>query len=547
MAQPAQKGNKMRYLHKILLLLSVVLAQQIAMAQSCNENIISSTPDERFIDNGDGTVSDKYTGLVWMRCALGQTWDGTTCTGDAVEYTWQQGLLEAESYNFAASDAWRLPNVNQLKSIVEVACSTPAINQNFFPATPYGGFWTSSPYAHYNDNAWFVSFSSGYDASVNKGDGYYVRLVRPGATDDDGDGIADEIDNCPLDSNSDQLNTDGDSLGNECDPDDDNDGIPDEEDDNPLDASDAARLRIGGQIENGTISPSQTQFINTGKAIEFTVIANAGYYPHISGCDGKLVGTKFTILSVDGDCDITLNFKLPTAPLNDTGITRCGNADDNDFDCPQADFPGQDAEYGRDVTHNDDSDGHAGFSFTKICNSGEVAREGGCPADPVLGSGSNEWGCTRDNVTGLMWEVKTDDGGLRDGDHTYSWYNSDSNTNGGVAGTENGGTCTDVGNCDTEKYVASVNAVGLCGYNDWRMPDISELHSIVQLGTYSPAIDTAYFPTTVSDIDHAFYWTSSLYVSDNSNAWTVFLSNGLAGRSGKSSNEYMRLVRPDSD
>ena len=55
-----------------------------------------------------------------------------------------------------------------------------------------------------------------------------------------------------------------------------------------------------------------------------------------------------------------------TGKLNDTGITACGDASNNNLDCPVNDYHGQDAEYGRDATHNDDSDGHAGFSFTKL-------------------------------------------------------------------------------------------------------------------------------------------------------------------------------------
>ena len=361
--------------------------------------------------------------------------------------------------------------------------------------------------------------------------------------DDDNDGFDDVSDNCPLHVNADQTDTDDDGEGDACDTDDDNDGIPDEEDDNPL-TPDAVTVTITGQIENGTISPSETQIINQGKTIEFTVTANAGYYPHISGCDGKLVATTFTTAAVNSDCTITLSFKPPTAPLNDTGFIRCGNADDNDLPCPQEGFARQDAEFGRDVTRNDDSDGHAGFSFTKICNSGEAAGEGNCPAQPSLGSGANNWGCTRDNVTRLMWEVKTDDDGLRDKDHTYSWYNSDSNTNGGDAGTANGGTCPDNGNCDTEKYVARVNAVGLCGFNEgWRLPKWEELRSIVNYGATVPAIDSVYFSNTVV----SYYWTASPNASDNNDVWVIYSPFGYVSSYDKSNDGSLRLVRLDSD
>ena len=522
-------------------------------AQTCNENLPLTTPNERFIDNGNGTVSDKNTGLIWMRCSLGQTWDeqGQTCNGEAVEYTWQQALQEAEGYSYAGSNAWRVPNKMQLQSIVERSCYELAINLDIFPQTPERLSWTSTPVVGDSDLAWIVHFSvGGRDATSYKdSSAAYVRLVRPGATDDDGDNIANEIDNCPQHANADQLNTDGDSLGNECDPDDDNDGIPDGEDPYPLEVREVT-LTISGlaQIENGTITPTQPQIINQGEQIVYTVIADSGYIPHISGCDGSLVGTEFTIDPVVDNCDITLSFKLPTAPLNDTGITSCANQTDENLDCPQVGFPGQDAEYGRDALAQAGQltkigGGDAGFDFTKICNSGEAAGEGSCPTDPALGSGTNDWACTRDNVTGLMWEVKTDDDGLRDKDNTYSWYNSDPTTNGGDAGTENGGTCPDAGNCDTEKYVASVNAVGLCGYNDWRMPALPELQSIVNRARFDPAIDIAYFSHT----NASSYWSVSPNAVNNDIACYVSFKDGYDNNYGKSSGNYVRLVHPDGD
>ncbi len=397
-------------------------------------------------------------------------------------------------------------------------------------------------------------------------------------SDDDGDEVADASDNCPLNANADQLDTDGDQLGNECDSDDDGDGvaddadafpldvtetidtdgdgtgnnadtdddndqIPDSEDDNPL-VADSVTVTISGEVVNGTINPSQTQIVNEGTRLEFTVTADDGYYPQISGCGGTLAGATFTTAAVNEDCVVELSFdelSQVISPLNDTGITRCANAESNDLDCVQEGFPGQDAEYGRDVTHHDNSDGLAGFSFTKICNSGYAAGDGGCPAEPVLGSGANDWACTLDNITGLMWEIKTDDGGVRDKNNTYTWYNSDSGTNGGNAGTENGGSCPDAGNCDTEKYVVSVNAAGLCGFSDWRMPLISELKSIVDRGRYDPAIDTSYFPNTMSN---TYYYTASPYSNFSSATWGVYFDHGYCnGPYSKGTPKYVRLVR----
>ena len=514
-------------------------------ALTCRDNITQTTPSENFIDNDNGTVTDIRTGLIWMRCSLGQTWDGATCTGTALQYTWQQALQVAAGYTFAGSSTWRVPDRNQLQSIVENSCIEPAINLEIFPQTPDESiYWTSSLYAPNGSMAWHENFRFGRSWNEYKSTSSYVRLVRSDTTDEDGDGVTDESDNCPLHSNASQLDTDGDSLGNECDADDDGDGILDVDDDNPLVAdTDAVTVTIDGiaQIEHGTITPTQPRVVHQGKPLEYTVIADAGYYPYISGCGGSLVGTTFTITAVNGDCAITLSFKPPLTPLNDTGITSCSDLDSVGFDCVQHNFPRQDAEFGRDVTHNDDSDGHAGFSYTKICNSGEVAGEGNCPTQPLLGSGTSDWGCTRDNVTGLMWEVKTDDGGLRDKDNTYSWYNPDSNTNGGAAGAENGGTCSDNGNCDTEKYAASVNAAGLCGYSDWRMPNASELRNIVNYGANEPRIDAAYFPNTMGA-----YWTVTPYDYTDKYARYVRFREA-SGNSRKNDDNYVRLVRSGSD
>lgn len=170
----------MRQVKKILILLPLLLGLQ-AHAQTCKDSITPTTPDSRFTDNGNGTVTDKQTNLVWMRCALGQTWESSTCTGSAAAYTWQQALQAAEGYTYGGSDKWRVPNVKELTSIIEGACFDPSINETIFPTTPLNAFWTSSPNAGDYDYAWYVSFyDGGGDGRDNKSHYKYVRLVRQG-------------------------------------------------------------------------------------------------------------------------------------------------------------------------------------------------------------------------------------------------------------------------------------------------------------------------------------------------------------------------------
>lgn len=225
--------------------------------------------------------------------------------------------------------------------------------------------------------------------------------------------------------------------------------------------------------------------------------------------------------------------------LNDTGVDTWGNDATNDLTASQASFPGQDADSGRDANAatNSNIDGRLGFSFVKLDANGDAL------ADQAADYATTPWDCVVDNVTGLMWEVKTPSGagGLRDAAHTYTWYNSASATNGGNAGTANGGTCNDATNCDTEKYVAQVNAARLCGYSDWRLPTRREFRSIVDHSTTTigNTIDTNYFPNTVN----TFYWTATTQATNAAGAWTTVFLNGGDNAQYKSGAKQVRLVR----
>ncbi len=227
--------------------------------------------------------------------------------------------------------------------------------------------------------------------------------------------------------------------------------------------------------------------------------------------------------------------------LNDTGVDWCGDDDANNLSCPVTSFPGQDGDSGRDAAARDGDldklgEGDAGFDFIKLDGDGEH-----------LPASATDHTCVLDNVTGLMWEVKqTGTGDLRYADHSYSWYNPDADVNGGDAGIEDGGFCA-LSDCDTHAFVNAVNAAGLCGYDDWRMPTVSELNSIMHRGvTGDVAIDTDFFPNTVAD----YYWTSQTSAQDGNEdrAWQFDFSipefsASTAWRTGKNQLKQVRLVR----
>lgn len=219
----------------------------------------------------------------------------------------------------------------------------------------------------------------------------------------------------------------------------------------------------------------------------------------------------------------------PRLRLNDTGIDGCADGSRNNLPCPVTGYPEQDAQFGRDRTANDDSDGQAGFSFTKLDANGNAL--------PVS---ATVWSCVRDNVTGRVWEEKTNDRGLRHKDWSYTWYNPNTATNGGLAGTPNGGSCSG-SQCDTHAYVQAVNAAGLCGARDWRMPTVSELLSIVSNDRVEPAFETAFF-RNLSSI-YPWFWSSSPYADGSYYAWLVRIKFGSVDSTNKGYASCVRLVR----
>lgn len=148
-------------------------------AQTCRNDIPATAPDNRFTDNGNGTVSDSATGLIWKQCAEGLS--GLGCvTGGASTFTWQQALQQATDATFAGHTDWHLPNKNELESLVERRCYEPAINASFFPNTPSNRFWSSSPGAYGPNGVWLVNFDDGGVDDSNEYSDFHVRLVRGG-------------------------------------------------------------------------------------------------------------------------------------------------------------------------------------------------------------------------------------------------------------------------------------------------------------------------------------------------------------------------------
>jgi hypothetical protein len=124
-------------------------------------------------NNGDGTVTDNVTGLMWQQAsapAADGSADGTYSLADAFAY--------CAALQLAGHGDWRLPAVIELQSITDFTVSQPAINVTFFPDTVAKEYWSSTPVAGLSSSyAWFVFFYFG-DTDYGQNAAYYVRCVR---------------------------------------------------------------------------------------------------------------------------------------------------------------------------------------------------------------------------------------------------------------------------------------------------------------------------------------------------------------------------------
>lgn len=157
------------------------------------------------------------------------------------------------------------------------------------------------------------------------------------------------------------------------------------------------------------------------------------------------------------------------------------------------------------------------------------------------GFGDAPYQCVLDSQTGLYWEVKTDAAGLHDWRNTYSWFDSGgTNDELDYRGTENGGQCADSG-CDTEQFAAAVNAVGHCGFSDWRVPSKNELFSVSDLRKHKtpPTMNMEYFPFAQA----GEYWSINDYSFQHDAAWVWSFEFGHDRVDWKANAKFIRLVR----
>ncbi len=172
-------------------LLGSVLLANAANAYT-NTAMKEYTPTSQFTFDTNGNATDKVTGLMWQRCPIGTgysnsgtptTYTDDLCTNENTLLSWSEALKAAQTANanlVGGYSDWRLPNVQELRSIIERRNYDPAINPVVFPSYNSSAFWSSTPPIHssYEHSAIAITFLDGNDIWPKRSAKVYARLVR---------------------------------------------------------------------------------------------------------------------------------------------------------------------------------------------------------------------------------------------------------------------------------------------------------------------------------------------------------------------------------
>jgi hypothetical protein len=142
----------------------------------------------RFVDNNNGTVTDKFTGLIWLKEGQCQSFFSGDATG-LNPRPWTEAISAANKLasgycgliDGSKAGDWRLPNVNELSSLLDRGPHFPALPLNCPLATTIASlYWSSTTYMNYSGWACYVDFYNGNDGYTDKSTTFYVQCVRGG-------------------------------------------------------------------------------------------------------------------------------------------------------------------------------------------------------------------------------------------------------------------------------------------------------------------------------------------------------------------------------
>ena len=463
-------------------------------------------------DGGYRMVGDNNTGLIWE---VKSPHKGHVNFCDD-EYSWQDAqkkyIKKLNAKKYGGFSDWRLPNKDELRSIIDYGKTNPAVDQCYFPNCKTAFYWTSIPYKMQPPFVWGLFFGLGSGICYTPSSLQYVRAVRGGYSDafgksdkamfkDNGDGTVTDLRTGLMwqKEENERMNwyealkcCQGLRLASYSDW-----RLPNIKELNTiLDLSYKDNWWYHKDFfpAKGLQPPLLHYFSSTPYEKTYVWVTNFcfGYDGYYASKLAKLLFRAVRNVAAAPQRPIAI-FKIPH-----TEQKKCYDEDGNQISITKkrGKYYGQDGSYSINP-----------MSFTKL-------RDGG---KEIEDSATWEQGyrMVKDNNTGLIWEIKScDKTDFNFKDNKYNWENA-------------------------KEYIIQLNKQGYGEFNDWRLPNREELRSIVNYNGQIPAVDTKYFPSCLPN----FYWSNFTYAKDPSFIWGCYFAYGCTICYLKDSLYYIRAVR----
>ena len=130
-------------------------------APACPDVFANMPLSFKYLDNGNGTITDSETGHTWFRCSAGQVWSDGKCKGRAIIRNFEEAQAWAEQAQIADMSNWRIPEIDEMTTIVEDDCRSPAVDTNAFPGIQAENYWSSEDNFWISSMAWSLFFYKG--------------------------------------------------------------------------------------------------------------------------------------------------------------------------------------------------------------------------------------------------------------------------------------------------------------------------------------------------------------------------------------------------
>jgi hypothetical protein len=139
-------------------------------ARAVRQPLASTMVSSRFTDNGDGSVTDHLTDLVWQSVPYVDS------------LTWEQALGYADTLGLAGETDWRLPNIKELQSLTDLQHYNPSFDTSYFHTPSQGKYWSSTTLQNQPLQAWYLDSRYGITTYSPKTARNLLSCVRGNTT-----------------------------------------------------------------------------------------------------------------------------------------------------------------------------------------------------------------------------------------------------------------------------------------------------------------------------------------------------------------------------